>query len=65
MFNRLISEDTYTLFSMTYAPAMVKDAIRIGEKIIKGEDYEEMVVLPTLEVNKDNAENYLDPNSPF
>jgi len=44
---------------------MIREAIRIGEKIIKGEDYEEMVIIDTVEVNKDNVEEFLDEDSPF
>lgn len=65
MYNRMVEEDTYTLFSMTYSPGMIKDAIRAGEKLLKGEDVDEYIVLPTVEVNKDNVADYLDPDSPF
>lgn len=65
MYNRIKTESTYQLFSMTYSPTMIKEAIRVGEKIIKGETYEEMTIIPTVEVNKDNVEKYLDANSPY
>jgi len=65
MYNRIKTETKYQLFSLTYSPAMIKDAIRVGEKILKGESYDEMTILPTVEVNKDNVETYLDANSPY
>lgn len=65
MYNRMVDEDDYTLFSMTYNPAMIKDAIRAGEKLMKDETVESYIVLPTVEVNKDNVAGYLDADSPF
>lgn len=65
MYNRMMTEETYTLFSMTYSPGMIKDAIRAGEKLMLGEEVETYIVLPTIEVNQDNVSNYLDPDSPF
>lgn len=65
MYNRIKTENTYQLFSMTYSPTMIKEAIRVGEKVMKGESFEEMTILPTIEVNKNNVEQYLDANSPY
>ncbi len=65
MYRRIDTETKYTLFSLTYSPAMICTAIRIGEKIIKGEDYDEMTVISTVEVNKRNVDSYIDPNAPY
>lgn len=65
MFHRIKQEEQYILFSLTYAPTMMREAIRVGEKIIKGEEYEEMTIFQTIEVNKDNVEEFFDANSPF
>lgn len=65
LYNRMVTETKYTMFSMTYNPAMIKDAIRAGEKLLLGEDVAKDIVLPTVEVNKDNVADYLDPDSPF
>lgn len=65
LYNRMLVEDTYTMFSMTYNPAMIKDAIRAGEKLLLGEDVDAYIVLPTVEVNIDNVEDFLDADSPF
>lgn len=59
MYERIHEEEDYYLFSLTYSASMVRDAVRTGEKIIKGEDYEEMTIFPTMEVNKTNVETYL------
>ncbi len=65
MYRRIETEPNYTLFSLTYSPAMICKAIRIGEKIIKGEDYNEMTVISTVEVNKKNVKSYLDTSAPY
>lgn len=65
MYRRIMTEDTYTLFSLTYSPKMVKKAVRVGEQIIKGEDYEEMTIVNTVEVNGKNVEEYYDENAPY
>lgn len=60
IYRRIISENKFYLFSLTYQGSMIREAIRVGEKIMKGENYEEMKILPTVEVNKMNANDYLD-----
>ena len=65
MYERIITEDEYTLFSLTYSPKMVEKAIQTAEQIIKGEDYEEMTIIHTIEVNKSNVGDYYDPDSPY
>lgn len=64
-YKRIASEGEYELFSLTYSPDMVQKALDIAEKIIKKEDYEEMTVFPTLEVNKKNVRRYLNDKLPF
>ncbi len=65
IFYRIQQEEDYYLFSLTYSPTMIREAIRIGEKIIKGENYEEMTIFPTIEVNSENVSRYIDSLSPF
>lgn len=65
MYEKIMNEDRYTLFSLTYSPKMVKKAVRIGEKIIKGEDYDEMTIVRTTEVNKKNVNEYFDAEAPY
>ena len=65
MYYEIMNEDEYTLFSLTYRPDMIKQAIRTGEKIIKDEEYEEMNIIPTFEVNKKNVKDYYDENAPY
>ena len=65
MYYEIIHERKYMLFSLTYSPDMVKAAIRKGEKVIKGEEYEEMDIIPTMEVNRKNINQYYDANAPY
>lgn len=65
MYREIMAESEYYLFSLTYRPDMITEAIRTGEKIIKGEEYEEMMIIPTVEVNRRNAADYYDENSPY
>jgi len=65
IFHRIQEEDDYDIFSLTYPPSMIQEAIRTGEKIMKGEDYEEMTIFPTIEVNSKNVVQYIDASSPF
>lgn len=65
MYQRIMTEKKYSLFSLTYSPKMVENAIQVGEQIIKGEDFEEMTIIQTEEVNKSNVKKYYDPNSPY
>jgi ribose transport system substrate-binding protein len=65
IFHRIQKEDDYYIFSLTYPPSMIREAIRTGEKIMKGEDYEEMTIFPTIEINSENVDRYIDSSSPF
>lgn len=65
MYEKINSEQRWDLFSMTYNPEMITQAIDIGAAIIKGESYSEMKIVPTVCVDKSNVQAYLDENSPF
>lgn len=64
-YKRIMEEDKYILFSLTYRPDMVADAIRIGEKIIKEQTYAEITVVPTFEINAKNVKEFYNPDSPY
>lgn len=65
MYRRIQTEEDYVLFSMSYWPQMIQQAIRVGESILKGETYEEMTIVPTVFVGKKQAEQYLNDGLPF
>jgi len=64
-FNMMPENTDIWIQSATYSPAMVKDAVDMAVKILKGEAVEEVVILPTTIVDRDNYKNFLDPNSPY
>ncbi|TZE80664.1 ABC transporter substrate-binding protein [Calorimonas adulescens] len=58
------NEDIW-LESALYSPAMVKDAIDVAVKLLKGEEVEKVIVIPTTIVDRTNYKDYLDANSPY
>jgi len=51
--------------SALYSPAMVKDAVDVALKVLKGEDAEKVTIIPTTVVDRDNYKDFLDENSPY
>ncbi|WP_312652345.1 ABC transporter substrate-binding protein [Proteiniclasticum sp.] len=51
--------------SALYSPAMVMDALDMAVSILDGETVEEVKIIPTTIVDRDNHEEYLDENSPY
>lgn len=51
--------------SALYSPAMVKDAVDVALKVLKGEKVDMVTVIPTTIVDRDNYKDYLDENSPY
>lgn len=65
IYQRILVEDRFQLFSLTYSPTMMTEAIRIGEHIMKGEEYDEMMILSTDYVDANNVEQFINTKSPF
>ena len=65
MYRRIAEEKQYELFSLIYSPAMICEAIEIGANIILGEEYEEMTIIGTKKVSKENVKEYIDPSLPY
>jgi len=51
--------------SALYSPAMVKDAVDVAIQVLRGEDVEDDVIIPTTVVDRDNYEEFIDENSPY
>lgn len=51
--------------SALYSPAMVKDAIDIALKVLKGEDVPMETIIPTTIVDRTNYKDFLDEGSPY
>lgn len=51
--------------SALYSPAMVEDAVDNALALLKGEDVEQVKIIPTTVVDRENCEEYLDESSPY
>ncbi len=51
--------------SALYSPTMVEDAVDMALAILKGEDVEQVKIIPTTIVDRDNYQDFLDPTSPY
>ena len=50
--------DSFDLFSVTYDPAMIKEAINVMEKSLKGEEIEQNYVIPVSVVDAENVDEF-------
>lgn len=58
------NEDIY-IQSALYSPIMVEDAVDNALALLKGETVEEVKIIPTTIVDRDNCADYLDESSPY
>jgi len=69
-FAEIYSEEDITLFSATYSPRMMGDAIRVAFRMLNGETISELdgdnqwIIPPTI-ITRDNVANYFDDESPY
>lgn len=64
-FRMMPENENIWIQSALYSPAMVMDAIDMALAILNGETVEEVEIIPTTIVDRDNYEDYLDENSPY
>jgi ribose transport system substrate-binding protein len=64
-FNMMPENQDIWIQSALYSPAMVKDAVDVAVKVLKGEKVEEVTIIPTTIVDRDNYKDFLDANSPY
>lgn len=64
-FNMMPQNEDIWIQSALYSPAMVKDAVDVALKVLKGEDVEEQIIIPTTIVDRDNYEEFIDTDSPY
>lgn len=64
-FNMMPENEDIWIQSALYSPAMVKDALDVALKVLKGEDVEMDTIIPTTIVDRDNYEEFLDDDSPY
>ena len=53
-FNMMPENEDIWIESALYSPAMVKDAVDVALKVLNGEDAEEVTIIPTTVVDRDN-----------
>ncbi len=51
--------------SALYSPDMVKDAVDVALKLLKGEEVKKETIIPTTIVDRTNYKDFLDPDSPY
>lgn len=54
-----------TLFTATYSPSMIGDAVKSAHNIMKGKEVKKNVVINTNIVTKDNVEKFVNEKSPY
>lgn len=66
-FNMMLDDAYQNIWvsSATYAPSMIVNTIEMAVKVLSGEEVEHLVVIPTTIVDRENAADYLDANSPY
>ncbi|WP_099363233.1 ABC transporter substrate-binding protein [Fredinandcohnia onubensis] len=64
-FNLMPENEDIWIQSALYSPAMVKDAVDVALKVLKGEEAEMETIIPTTIVDRDNYKDFLDEGSPY
>lgn len=64
-FNMMPENEDIWIQSALYSPAMVKDAIDVAVKVLDGEKVEDVTIIPTTVVDRDNYKDFIDENSPY
>ena len=64
-FQQIDETEEVELFTATYSPAMIGDAIEQAWNLLNGEEIEkDQIVSPTI-VNRENVNEFLDADSPY
>ncbi|MEE8885032.1 MAG: substrate-binding domain-containing protein [Eubacteriales bacterium] len=64
-YQKIQTEEDITLFTETYSPSMIGDAIELAQQIQQGEDFEKETILPNETVDASNVADYIDEDSPY
>lgn len=64
-FQKIKEADGIELFTATYSPSMIKDAIQAAKDIVDGKEVAKDNIIPPTIVTKDNVDTVLDANSPY
>ncbi len=64
-FQKMEENQDLWIQSALYSPAMVEDAVDNALALLKGEDVEQIKIIPTTVVDRENCDQYLDESSPY
>ena len=66
-FNMMLEEEYADIWvaSATYSPSMIIKCVENLVKVLQGEEIEHLIVDPTTIVDRDNAPDFLDENTPY
>ncbi len=64
-FQKMAENQDLWIQSALYSPAMVEDAVDNALALLKGEEVEQVKIIPTTVVDRDNCDQYLDESSPY
>lgn len=64
-FKMMLENEDIWIQSALYSPTMVEDAVDNALALLKGEDVEQIKIIPTTVVDRENCEGYLDETSPY
>ncbi|NLL76832.1 MAG: substrate-binding domain-containing protein [Clostridiales bacterium] len=64
-FKTIAETKDMTLFSATYSPIMMMDAVDLAVSLMKGESVDKDNIIPTTIVTSDNVEEFFDESSPY
>ena len=62
-FNMMKENENIWIESSLYSPLMVKDAVDMALDVLAGKDVEPVKIIPTTVVDRDNVDEYLDPEN--
>lgn len=64
-FNLMPENEDIWVQSALYTPSMIEDAVDNALALLKGESVEEVKIIPTTIVDRENCADYLDENAPY
>lgn len=64
-FSMMTENQDIWIESALYSPVMVKDAVDMAVAILNGETVDQVKIIPTTIVDRDNCGDYLDTESPY
>lgn len=64
-YTKIAEEEGITLFTETYSPSMIGDAIVLAQSIQQGSSFEKDTILDNDTVDPSNVADFIDANSPY